>query len=275
MSSFIETRHGKSWGHIYESPRKRGLVISADGSGEFRSVGMWKSEKLARWWNEHGYSLYVFDKYGCGESEGDWSKVTLNILSEQLEDLCSALKAQTPKLIYFGQSEGSKLGFDVGARSNSVDAFILRVPSHQPIYERLRYQLLERGADPAGWETWEQGLHEIQQDLAAKRPITGFLYDFPRTYWASSLERPQPGDIMTRIKAPLLVLNGGADQMTPLRAFKTIHEKIKECPHPLSRARIYPLVGHSLTKPNQEWADSEAAAESLLWLSEVFEGGPG
>lgn len=270
MREFLETRHGKIWSRIHRVPKPKAIVVSYGGSGEYRTVDTWADDRLAAWLNDHSYSVLSFDKWGCGESEGDWKRVTLDILMETGLDVVERVKDSSPvPIFYLGQSEGSKLGFEIAARTKACGAFALRVPSHQGIEERLKYQILEMNRDAQAWEIWRHGIEEIKAQLASGAEIEGFLYNFPATFWASALGRPQPADLAPSIPCPLFVLNGDEDPFTPPAAFQEIHKALASHPHPLSKAKVYAGVGHGLRPEGEPWVSSEAAVDIIKWFDLV------
>lgn len=270
MKRYIDTRHGRIWSQLHDCPAAKAVVISYGGSGEYRTVDTWSNESLARWLNDHAYSMFSFDKWGCGESEGPWREVTLDILMETALDLIVQLRKerQTP-IFYLGQSEGSKLGFEIATQTSSCDAYALRVPSHQDIESRLRYQILEMNKDTEAWDIWRQGISQIKDDLSKGRKVEGFLYNFPRTFWASALGRKQPADFISRIRSPFFVLNGDVDPFTPSVAYQVLHDAIEADPSPLRRAKVYAGVGHGLNEDNEPWRVSLAAKDIIKWFDEV------
>jgi len=219
---------------------------------------------MGEWWTSNGFAYRVFDKYGCGESEGKWRHVTMDLLADQIVALVEdSAKESNLKIILVGHSEGSKLGFEVAARVE-VAALVARVPSHQEIRDRMKYQLLDMSKNVGLWEKWSRG---ITMAMASKEKPDGFLADYPLSYWVSCLGRTQPGDLVRKIKAPIFVLNGGADPFTPELAYKPLHHAIAQRKiHGRSQAKVYAEVGHSLLKPGCSWKESEPAADILAWL---------
>ncbi len=267
MLTLIPTRNGQTWCQTFlpeHSPKA--LVVHADGSGEYRTVQTERVLELADWWNSQGYAYRVFDKYGCGESDGFWSKVTMDLLADQICDLITeSRKYFSLPVVLSGQSEGSKLGFEVAARVK-VEAFVARVPSHQKIEDRMKYQFVEMNKKPELWSKWEMGIEAAKKTGQAY----GFLCDHAVSYWISCLDRLQPGDLIPKIKAPIFVLNGGADPFTPDFAYRPIHEAIEQKKvNERSQAKVYAGVGHSLLKPGCAWKDSEVAADMLGWLNTI------
>jgi alpha-beta hydrolase superfamily lysophospholipase len=272
MKKFIDTRHGRIWSRLYSADGAKAVVVSYGGSGEYRTVDTWADERLANWLNTNSFSMLSFDKWGCGESEGTWRTVSLDILMETALDVVEQVRNSQPlPVIYLGQSEGSKLGFEIASKTSACCGYVLRVPSHQDIESRLEYQILEMHKDKPAWETWRSGIKRLKEDLAKGRKTEGFLYNFPYTFWASALGRKQPGDLIPGIHLPLFVLNGDSDPFTPRSAFQAIHTAMQSHSNRLSQAKVYPNVGHGLKDEKQDWPAADAAKDIIGWLDLVCE----
>jgi len=262
----------KTWTVHHLVNNARATILMANGSGEYRSVFEGDDfDPEIYWLNSNGYSVMRFDKFGCGESKGDWRVVTMDILVQQLVELASQIKTEYPEpLVLIGHSEGAIIGAEAAAISKNLDALILKVPSHQDIKERLKFQL--NNSDPSGisYANWIQGIDLIEKTVAENLKLNGFFNLHPKTYWHSRVCRKLTGDVLKEIKIPTFVLNGGIDYYTPQECFNYIHEVIINHHNQLSKAKVYDQVGHSLRKNNENYGEAESDKDIIAWLDDIF-----
>ncbi|MBO9668810.1 MAG: hypothetical protein J7501_18575, partial [Bdellovibrio sp.] len=84
------------WTKLFESRNKsHGVVILGTGSGEVRSVDEESIEDICVWLGDLGWSSVVYDKYGCGESDGDWKRVSFDDLRDDLVILADHFNEQS------------------------------------------------------------------------------------------------------------------------------------------------------------------------------------
>lgn len=278
MASANEYKHlklgtTKTWIMISKVDNARGLIVLPNGSGEYRSVFQGDDyDEQTAWLNRNGYNVVKYDKYGCGESSGNFASVTMNKLVNQLVELSSTLKLEYDlPLIIMGHSEGSIIAAEAAALSRDIQAVILRVASHQDILERIKFQLNNSDKTGKSYEHWLSGIDEIKQTLKDGKEVSGFLSSHPRTYWASRLNRKLTGDVIKDINIPVFALNGGKDYYTPEHCFLRIHEVLKKH-HQLSQAKVYEGVGHSLRENGENYGEAKADLDIIDWLKEVING---
>lgn len=272
---FVETRHGKIWAEFNVPTNASGLVLSFSGSGEYRTIGTWQSKKASAWFNKHNLGFCDFDKYGCGQSEGNWQKVTYDVLRDVAIDLLTEVGEQySLPIVYYGQSEGAKIGFEVALENPGVVGFVLKVPSHQDIKSRIQYQVGEYGNDQEAFDDWLSEINNIEACIEAGHEIKGFMHGHARTYWASCLNRKQPGDLIPDIKCPLFVLNGDSDFYTPLNAYEKIHSALVGHESPFSKSKVYIGAGHDLTPKGMKWSETEAARDIMDWVEVLLRNSP-
>lgn len=268
---FLELKSVKTWCLIANINNPKGVIILPNGSGEYRSVFQGDdNDPQLEWLNSMGYSAVKYDKYGCGESEGDYKFLTMDILVNQLSELSSEIKKITRlPTVVMGHSEGSIIAAEAAAKSNDICALILRVASHQKIKERLEFQLNSADKSGKSYNNWITGIKEIENNLKSNISFSGFLSSHPKTYWASRLNRPLTGDVIKDINIPVFALNGDSDYYTPSNCFFEIHRIIKDH-HKLSKAKIYSGVGHSLRHQGQSYGEAEADKDIINWINEVI-----
>lgn len=250
------------WTKIFElAGPSRGIVILGNGSGEVRSVDDDGIEDICAWLGDLGWNSVVYDKFGCGESEGDWKHVTFDDLSEDLRILSDHFKQKNfGKVVLLGQSESSILAAEAATKSKSIDALILRVASHQDISERIKMQL--------GIEKWTKWLTEIERSKESGRM---FVASHPVSYWRSRMNRPLTGDVISRLSIPIIAINGAEDKFTPPSAFEKIHAALLSKKSSLQKAVVIPGAGHGLLLPTEKWASSQVAREIGSFLALISE----
>jgi alpha-beta hydrolase superfamily lysophospholipase len=236
-----------------------GFVILGTGSGEIRSVDDESTEEICTWLCDLGWSSVVYDKYGRGESDGDWKNVTFDDLRDDLTILSEHFKSQTlGKLIILGQSESSILAAEAATKTKGIDALILRVASHQDISDRIQMQL--------GHEKWNKWLSDLEN---AKESGKMFVASHPVSYWRSRMNRALTGDIIPQLSIPILALNGADDKFTPPPAFEKIHTALLQNRNAFHKAVVIPGVGHGLMLPTEKWSSSAVSKEIHNFLTMV------
>lgn len=234
----------------------KGLVIVGTGSGEVRSVDDDSHEEICAWLMAIGWDCIVYDKYGCGESDGDWKSVTFNDLRDDLIILADFFRPQVSGLlVILGHSESSILAVEAAEKSSSIDALVLRVASHQNISDRIKMQL--------GYEKWARWISDLSKAADEGRY---FVASHPVSYWKSRMDRTLTGDLVLNLQIPVLALNGSQDTFTPERAFNSLHEAVRLKTDGLSRAVQIPEVGHSLRAAHESFESSQAAMEISQFL---------
>ncbi|WP_413580864.1 alpha/beta hydrolase [Bdellovibrio sp. HCB288] len=258
----IGPRERQLWTKNFESGNQcHGVVILGTGSGEIRSVDDDSIEDICVWLGDLGWSSVVYDKYGCGESEGDWKSVTFDDLRDDLVILADHFKQQNfGKIVVLGQSESSILAAEAATRTSNIDALVLRVASHQDISERIKMQL--------GIEKWTKWLADLENSKVNGKM---FVASHPVSYWLSRMNRILTGDVVAGLNIPIIALNGAEDHFTPPTAFSKIHEAILQQKNTLNKAIVIPGVGHGLMLQSEKWNSSVVAKEIQLFLTAVAE----
>lgn len=275
LLEYIETPSTKLWTESFLRDQPQASVVFTGGSGEYRTVSMHETEKLARWLNSLGHGFVAFDKQGCGESSGSWSSVTMDILVADFAALACYVKNrhQTP-LILMGHSQGSRLALEVAATiGDVVAALILRVCSSPYLEERLHYQLTRFGTEAGeqDWEKWKAEMEEIKRTVGQQGTVEGFCLNYPRTYWLSWLNRKPSSEFIDKLNIPIFALNAEDDEFTPDFAYGSIHEKLKAHFHPKSLANADKVGGHGLRKPKESIGEAEADKDIEAWLKELWD----
>jgi alpha-beta hydrolase superfamily lysophospholipase len=250
------------WTKIFRSPEpSHGIVILGTGSGEIRSVDDESIEEVCIWLGDLGWSSAVYDKYGCGESDGDWKNVTFDDLRDDLVILSDYFKLQTKgKVVVLGQSESSILAAEAAVKTKSIEGLVLRVASHQDISNRIKMQL--------GDKKWSKWLSDIENSEKSGKK---FVASHPVSYWKSRMNRVLTADLIPELNLPILALNGAEDKFTPPAAFEKIHTALLKRNNDSQKAVIIPGVGHGLTLPTEQWSDSTVSKEIHGFLTMISE----
>ena len=229
---------------------------------------MWKTSQIAKWLTSHNFNFIAYDKFGCGESSGDWKQVSLDTLRDDLAAISDFIYTQLKApVIIMGQSEGSIIAPEAANLTNSIKALVLRVASNQNIRERMKYQYEKLEWEEDAWKAWNSGIQKIETSHEQRKPITGFLMNYPNTYWLSRLNRKLTAAHIQELNIPIFALNGEKDIYTPKDAFEEIHKTLNSHISQKSKAKIYNDVGHSLSKTNEHWGESEADKDIIDWLN--------
>ena len=155
-----------------------------------------------------GYVVLRYDKRGVGDSGGSAASETRDDLVADAHAGFKYLARRSdvdPKHIYMlGHSEGGELVPSVAAEDPRVAGLILLAPPALPLWKVSLEQVLEL-APPA-----KRALAR-HSELAALQAIRDGTRRGPGVAWMRSSMDVDPAKILKRVRAPVLILQGGAD----------------------------------------------------------------
>ncbi len=158
----------------------------------------------------HGYRVVLVDLRGQGDSSGKY--VTFGLIEhEDITQLITALEARgmiVGKLALFGISEGAVTALDTAAEDPRVDSVIAVAPftSFHTAMRGVGHDFLPLVSDLVDNRKLEKALK-----IADKK--TGL-----------NLDRSDPQSRVGRIKAPVLYIAGGDDDVAPAAGVKSLAE---------------------------------------------------
>jgi alpha-beta hydrolase superfamily lysophospholipase len=209
-------------------------VVLVAGSGPIERdalvAGIPLFAQLAGQLAEREFVVLRYDKRGTGQSGGRTERVTLQ---DYADDTVAAVKwlakrkdVDSERIFVVGHSEGASVGMLAAATEKKIEGLVLMsgmaIPGRDLILEQqqhvlsatnvpdaertqkveLQKQILEAAMTEKGWESLPPDVRE--------------LVDTP---WYRSLLAFDPPKVMTRVKQPILVLQGDLDvQVKPYHA---------------------------------------------------------
>lgn len=208
---FIPSRAGFPIGALLtrnDTLKQQKLVIIAGGYGTHKETPNQKAR--ATFFKDLGYATLVFDRYGVGETGGDFldTRPSRNLMD--MEDIRSYIGAldwvKKDEIILFGNSYGGLLSFMEAARCPLYHKLILSAPA-------LAYKDTLNGSHMPMWRA-----QKVMHILGTDRHI--HFYDDMLTY--------DLDEMATRIQCPVLIIHGTQDKTVP---FKRSQEIIKLIPN--------------------------------------------
>lgn len=230
---------------------------------------------LAEWFVARGVAVLSFDKRGCGDSSGDWTRSSLDDLAGDAMAALDALRAQ-PEVAepvgLFGHSQagwvipravalGARPAFAIvvaggGARPRTVETYGYRraferagLSADQRVrgfdWVRRYMGYLESCSDR---RSLAEGLErERREDWYEQAPLGSILVsedDCPAWSWVATYD-PLPD--IERLRFPLLVLFGGADPFAPSEiSVARWREGLLEAGNTVAEVEMFPGLGHDL-----------------------------
>jgi dipeptidyl aminopeptidase/acylaminoacyl peptidase len=170
------------------SDGRAGVFVHGAKSSRFQAL-----EHGAKFWYRRGYGLLAMDLSGRGTSDGPYVTYTVNErldIESMLQWLREREEVVESKVVLFGTSNGASSAIYAAASDEHVAALALDAP-YSDLWEASGEELKARGYLP---------LFRYPLALAV-----GWRAGF-------DLRTIRPGDVITRIKAPVLFLHGDADR---------------------------------------------------------------
>jgi dipeptidyl aminopeptidase/acylaminoacyl peptidase len=247
-------------------------VVFLHGSG---AEGRWASRYLATQLATHGIAALIFDKRGVGHSTGDWRQASLEDLAGDgaaaVARLLQEPRIDGHRIGIHGHSQGGTLAPLVAARSGHV-AFVIGsaatgVPTDSTeIYSVLNSVLpqVPTAADSASAREYVGELVAVAYHgrprtrldalAAALRDRPWFFAPPPgdAQYWrfSADLGRYDPLEWWRRVRVPVLLVYGGADQRVPPgESAARIASALRGAGNRDVTVRIFPGADHTFRLP--------------------------
>lgn len=269
------------------------LVIFVSGSGSQsrdRSSNWDHSARLAKL----GVASFVYDKRGNGESGGDWKKVGLEALADDLLPLLDRLAADPridrKRVGLMGLSQGAWVALIAAQRSEHVEFVIwLSGPPMTPAEQgtsivAMGLQRAGHGADAIAEATaldqlvnqvyrTDSGWEEAGKAVEAARSKPWFAAagvgiqprDSWNWKWVASFFDHDPLPALRTLNKPLLAIWGEDDRIVPAARSKAIVDGLADGAPAARTTVMLRGVGHELGARESAWPQEYwAAIESWL-----------
>jgi len=148
---------------------------------------------------DSGYVVFRFDFRGSGESDGEFEDMTvLGEVSDAEKALTFLTKQRLvdkEKLGVIGHSLGGRVAAILASRDKRVKFVVLYSPGLGPLEKMFRSQI-----DKEAMEKMDSGEAVKISSVYLRKPFFNTLDD------------PVPLDVMSKIKAPILIIHGDKDE---------------------------------------------------------------
>jgi uncharacterized protein len=212
-------------------------VVFLHGSG---AEGRWASRFLATQLANRGIAALIFDKRGVGRSSGDWRQATPDDLAADgaaaVARLLQEPRIDRGRIGIHGHSQGGTLAPLVAARSEHVAFVVASAAAGVPMDSTEIFSVLNSvlARTPTAADSAEARAYVAELVSAAYHgtprarldSLAAALRDRPwffappaadAAYWSFSREfaRYQPLEWWARVRVPVLLMYGAADQRVP------------------------------------------------------------
>lgn len=214
--------------------------------------------KAARHLCSRGFACLRFDFRGSGESEGDFSEMTLDSeISDTLAAIDFVLESidiDVNRIGLVGQSLGGSVAICAAADAG-VDSLVLWAPSVFLDY------LVERGGeivkDPY---VWLPPRHQELLKKAGKVDIGGFTRG---KAFFESLKRIDPLEALARYDGPILLIHGGEDSIVSPLNSELIYDNVS------GRRRLVLIDNADHSFSSNVW-ESQVIEETCRWFEQTL-----
>lgn len=271
-------------------------IVMAHGSG---AEGRWANRFLAQWFAEAGVAALIFDKRGVGQSSGDWRTAGFEELAADVASGVAMLRTRrdirATRIGLFGHSQGGTILPLAAAAAGDVAFLIASAASAVPTDSAERFSL----RNATGYSTLPpdeaaqanqyvaavvavayHGAPRARLDsLAAALTTKPWFFPLPPPashYWAFSrrIAAYDPPAHWMRVKAPVLLIYGSADERVPVEAsVQAIRRALAAGHRAAPTVCVYAGADHTMRvrRPGDVWPrNAERYLENLsAWLRAV------
>jgi dipeptidyl aminopeptidase/acylaminoacyl peptidase len=227
----------------------------------------------------NGIALLIYDKRGTGGSSGDWQQASFDDLAKDVLAGVTYLKNRKEinrqKIGVWGFSQGGWIAPLAASRSKDI-AFVIMASgggvtneqaeindqvarmvrqklSDKDIKEAVAFMQLqfEAAYSPEGWQRFEAAIPTAQGKPWINRTWTRIPKDDWWWQWWRMNGRYDPAPVLQKIKVPVLILFGAADQLVPPGAIAEIagraETSLKKGGNKDVTVKIFPNADHDLS----------------------------
>jgi hypothetical protein len=266
---------------VPERPAPAPAIVFVHGAGpETRHA----SRFLADFFANRGVAALIYDKRGAGSSSGDWKHSSFEDLAADVIAAVNFLKNRPEidpnRIGLMGSSQGGWIAPMAAVNMPDLAFVIVKsaaavTPEEQEL-ARVEAQMHAEGDSPAdisealtiykhaiAYARSGEGWNSLAQEIAAdsKKAWALFDADTPKDYWFFDQIRlnfgHEPLPVLEQLKAPLLVIYGGADEDGPplQNSLSRLLDAMRAGGKP-AELEVFPAAGHDLRvepKKGQVW----------------------
>jgi pimeloyl-ACP methyl ester carboxylesterase len=209
---------------------------------------------LASPFADAGYYVLRYDKRGVGQSGGRGEAATIEDYAEDVRAAVQFLRKRKDvdpdRIVLFGHSEGGLVALLAASRDDEIAGVVLAaVPSGtgaELILEQQAYVLGKMSLPDAE----RASRIELQKRIQAAVLKEGTWDDIPEplrrqadTAWFQSFLKFTPAPLMSKVKQPLLIMQGTLDRQVPIRHGEKLAELAKARKKGGDAVTYFPLDG--------------------------------
>ncbi|MBR9677803.1 MAG: alpha/beta hydrolase [Nanoarchaeota archaeon] len=193
-----------------------GFGVTKEESGMFDDI----AQNLAN----QGITVYRFDFSGCGQSQGDYSEITLTKLGQDLRTIIEKIDSQN--LCIISQSFGTSVTIIVAPKAK---CFIMMGSISNP--KKILADLFGENYNPEG--------------ISWRKRSSGKITKIKPGFW-KDLQKHDLTQKISKIKTPILYIHGSEDDKVPLTEMLEFYKNTEN-----AEKRVLEGAGHDL-KPCRE-----------------------
>ncbi len=202
---FLNSAKEKLAANLYDAGAGR-CVIFSHGLGSTKDRHIQEKDAWAQLLNKRGITALFFDFSGCGESQGEFEKISITKYLGDLKAAIGFMAQANKKIGLAGSSLGAAVTLAVG--EHEADALFCIAPptDFKEVFRNLVRQY--RIGDIKKWE--EEGF--TQYRTMEKKKILRLGFGFYRNTKKYKFEK-----IARNIKKPVMIVHGETDDVVPIR----------------------------------------------------------
>jgi pimeloyl-ACP methyl ester carboxylesterase len=286
--------------HLPEGEGPFPAAVFVPGSGNVARTDA-LPRALAGALTESGYAVLTYDKRGVGQSTGSWREQSLSDLADDVRGALSLLRAdpriEASRIGLIGHSQGGWIA-PLSARDEDL-AFVVLVastpltPLEQSVFVAegdlrnrglagseleealaLLRRIFEVYATDSGWEETRAAIDAARGEAWFDDELFA-LQEADSWNWRWLHGLPFAFDVtpvLREMDAPLLTINGGADELVPGDRSRDLFESIRrEAGKPVT-AVVMPDLDHRMSQSNERVPAEPYWTALTHWLRENDEG---
>ncbi|WP_018633109.1 alpha/beta fold hydrolase [Neomegalonema perideroedes] len=181
-------------------------------------------------------ACWLLDSRGHGRSTMDDRAMRYPLLASDAEAALAALKLKDPAVI--GHSDGGITGLHLAARGKAqIGGLIALAAQMRPSSP----EIVARSYAPLNAESWRRRFPDsaARYERENPEPDLARLLNAVREMWMAEEPENYPGDVLSAVSRPTLILGGDADRLVPRRETFDLAEAI-----PGAALGLLPFGGH-------------------------------
>ncbi len=293
----FKTNNLKLNGTIYHPPKdnKKALIIVTSSGNSDRSASRAEAQLFAK----RGYTTFIYDKRGTGISEGNWSQASIEELAS---DDINAIKWFSQKtnipishIGIKGSSQGaSKIPYILNDLKDLKYGIAVSCPGSTLLESDLNYwknrnkeTLGENIEEASKFErkVFETIAGEISKETLQKEINAVKSQGWFNMVWIPNLDKIEidkklkytPLPYFENIKQPVLIVQGGLDEIIPPNSYEIIAEALEKAQNTKYEIIVLKGASHSMYDVGQSdfpyWSKLHSKYISILenWINKLPE----